>query len=342
MTQNHQSQSYRFCLEQLKSPTYANLCRYLHEQHWYKTQIIWRAHFSEQNFQFDASAAECLEYKDLLAHLIDLYCPQVMPTTFCINDRNWSLILNQIAAEFYLKNTQVMDEIENLVWILKPAQLNNGQHIKIFQRLSQLEQHYLSAKRLGGPHIVQQYCTNPHLLQGPAQGHKYSIRMFVVLTNYAGAYLYPEGYFNVALNPYLANQFTDLNSHLTNEHLEEGKRNVVQVPTKQYGLFAALYPQIKSIVSSVVSALKQSHPQAFIAQKERRLALFGFDFMVDATERVWLLEANHGPCFPVSDEHPLQEKVYYGFWQALISNFVLPIAMNQPINQIEYQIFESV
>lgn len=324
---------HRFCLRQARSPTYYNLSRYLQELGWRRTHFNWRANFSEQNFQFDSLAAECLEFKNLLAQLVAQYCPEVMPITYCINDQNWSLVLNQIASK--------PDYDDHVVWILKPATLNNGQHIKIFQHLSQLEQHYLSSDRLGGEHVLQQYLTQPHLLKGPSRGHKYSIRIFVIVTNYAGAYLYPKGYFNVGLHPYDENDFSDLSSHLTNEHLREDEFNVVQVPTERYELFKPFYPQIKSIVTATISGLQQQYPQAFICEKQRTLSIFGFDFMVDSDERVWLLEANHGPCFPTSDEHPLQKLLYYDFWQAFIASFVLPIAMNQPLDQIQYHLFEA-
>lgn len=336
MGNKSQTPPYRFCLKQLQIPTYYNLYKYLQKQGWNRTHFNWLAHFSEKNFQFNAEAAECLEFKNLLAELVTHYCPQIMPMTFCIDDQNWQSVLNQIADKFY------RDQVENLVWILKPAKLNNGQHIKIIQNLSQLEEHYLSANRLGGEHVLQQYLTSPHLLKGPSQGHKYSIRMFVILTNYDSAFLFPKGYFNIALNPYQSDEFTDLSCHLTNEHLHEDGSNVVQIPTEAYALFKPFYPQIKAIVSETVNGLQQRHPQAFIDDKERRLAIFGFDFMVDVHERVWLIEVNHGPCFPTSEEHPLQKKFYDQFWQAFYKNFVLPIAMRQHPAQIHYQLFERI
>ncbi|BCA93851.1 hypothetical protein TUM19329_02120 [Legionella antarctica] len=144
------SKGLRFCLRQSHSPAYYNLCRYLQEQGWRHTRFNYFAHFSEQNFQFNLQAAECLEFKHLLAQLVASFFPQVMPVTYCINDQNWFLILNQIADEYYRQGSQLADQTGDLAWILKPALLNNGQHIKIFHQLSQLEQHYLSGNRLGG------------------------------------------------------------------------------------------------------------------------------------------------------------------------------------------------
>ncbi|MDR3501906.1 MAG: tubulin-tyrosine ligase [Legionella sp.] len=332
----------RFYLRQSQSPTYYNLCHYLQAQGWKSLRLNWRAHFSEKNFQFDLSAAQCLEFKNLLAQLVAPFSPQIMPDTYCINDHNWPLILNQIADEYYWQGNQYVDQIDSLAWILKPALLNNGQHIKLFQSLSQLERHYMSSDRLGGEHVLQHYLLHPYLLQGPEKGHKFSIRIFVVLTNYAGAYIYPRGYFNVGLRPYQIDDLADLRPHLTNEHLSDEEFNVVQVRTQQYDLFKSFYPEIKAIASATVSALQKLHPQAFITEKQRLLALFGFDFIVDNDGRVWLLEANHAPCFPISDEHPLQLNLYYDFWQALIASFVEPIARQQAVDTIQYRLFEKL
>jgi tubulin--tyrosine ligase len=315
---------FRFYLPQT-SPTYQNLARFLQAQNWLPTDNYWLANFSDKNFSFDIAAAECLEFKHHLAQLVTHYCPEVMPETYPINDNNWSLVLSDIAEKYYMPENRLIDKVDNLAWILKPALLNNGQNIKIFDRVSQIEQHYLSSQRLGGPHVLQRYITNPHLLENK----KYSIRMFVIVTDYAGVYLYKNGYFNVAINPYEAQDFSPLNVHLTNEHLSEPDANVVQIPTQHFGeLFSAVYPQIKTVVNKTISALQHAFPLAFKKKygHSRHVAIFGFDFMVDETMKVWLLEANHGPCFPVEDKHPLQQVLYFPFWQDLIHGFVFPMA----------------
>ena len=329
---------YRVCLPQLQSPTYYNVCQNLQNKGWTHTRFKWLSHFNENHFKFNTAAAESLEFKHLLAQLVTQYCPNVMPETFCINDLNWASVLNDVANKYYLKTNYSADQVDNLVWILKPALLNNGQHIKIFHQFSQLERHYLGSNRLGGEHVLQQYITQPHLLKG----HKYSIRMFVVITNNAGAYIYPHGYFNVAQHPFQPDEFNNLEPHITNEHLHEGESNVVQIPTQRFDFFEPIYQQIKTIVSATITGLRQQHPQAFIAEKQRKLAVLGFDFLVDSEMRVWLLEANHGPCFPTSNDHPLQAYLYSDFWQAFIESFVLPIAKKLPAPQIQYHMFEWV
>ncbi|KTD02310.1 hypothetical protein [Legionella feeleii] len=330
---------YYFFLTETQSPTQYNLCRYLQEQGWSSSHLEEQADFGEGNLHFNLQAAEQLEFKHRLAELVHKFCSAVMPLTYCINDQNWPSVLQDIADKYYRHGWQYLDQIDNLVWILKPALLNNGKEIKIFQKLSELERHFLSNKRLGGEQVLQRYLTEPHLLR---DRHKYSIRMFVVLTNYAGVYLYPQGYFNVALHPFEPKNFIDLRPHLTNEHLSHEEANVVQIPAQRFATFTVFYPLIKSILAEIMRGLQQLYPQAFVCDKRRELAIFGFDFMVDKDQRLWLLEANHGPCFPIDDEHPLQKYLYYDFWQAFIASFVMPIATECTIEQIQYQQFEPI
>jgi len=318
---------YYFNLRQSASPTYFNLHQYLQEQKWRSTRFNWRAHFSEDNFQFNKEAAEQLEFKHLFAELAQKYCKENTPLTYRINDDNWLDVLQNLHAKQ-----------KKLIWILKPALLNNGQQIKIFQNLDELELHYSTNNRLGGEHVLQEYLLHSHLLKE----HKYSIRLFVVLTNDAGIYLYHHGYFNVAKQPYSINNFKLLDSHITNEHLHEHEANVIQIPTDRFDFFPEIYQQIKIILNKLMQGLQQMHAPAFQKEKRRKLAIFGFDFLMDENKKVWLIEANHGPCFPVGDHHPLQEYLYYDFWQAFIKSFVLPIAKKQKPSEITYYSFERI
>lgn len=332
----------RFCLRAAQSPTYYNLCHFLQELGWKSTRFNCLSHFNETHFQYNARITERLEFKHLLAELVAPCCPEVMPQSYPINDENWALILNHIAQKHYQQDGVLLDKMDSMAWILKPALLNNGQHIKIFEKLSQIEHHFLSANRLGGEHVLQSYVMNPYLLKGPREGHKFSIRMFVVLTHLGDAYLYPQGYFNISLQPYSHTDFSDMRPHLTNEHLQENARNVIQIPTEQYDFFKPYYPQIKDTVSKVMRGLKALYSKEFTLESQPKLAIFGFDFMIDNAERLWLLEANNAPCFPISKDHPLQERVYAPFWRAFIDKFVLPIATKKCPGSVQYAPFENL
>ena len=53
------------------------------------------------------------------------------------------------------------------------------------------------------------------------------------------------------------------------------------------------------------------------------------DLMLDHDEKLWLLEANHGPCFPVSSDHPLQLPLYQGLWESMLIELLEPLAVKR-------------
>ena len=299
-----------FHLAYARSPTEFNIKNQLVALGWRPTIWPWRAHFASHHLQFNPQVAETLEFKHLLARFMKDKCPQWFLPTFCLDDENWPSVL-----------TEVEQNLEAKVWILKPALLNNGQHIRLFDSLSAIDIYLQNTQRLGGEYVLQPYLADPHLL---SDNRKYSIRMFLVLSSYCGCFLYPQGYFNVAHHPYQKNNLLDLRSHLTNEHLSSDQINVTQIPSEKFLHFSAIYPSIRQITQDLVIALATSFPQAF-NPSERKLAFFGLDFMLDASGKVWFLEANHGPCFPMERHHPLQAHLYQKFWQEVVHCFIHPL-----------------
>jgi tubulin--tyrosine ligase len=175
---------------------------------------------------------------------------------------------------------------------------------------------------MGGPQVLQRYIVQPQLIKGPSAGHKFSIRQLVVLSTHAGCALFPDGYLNIALKPYQQNNFEQLNVHLTNEHLDDERINVVQRLSHEMDVYQPYKPDIIAICKLLVSTLKREFAPLW-HDNQPRIACFGFDFMVEAlNERLWLLEVNHGPCFPVDDLHPLFNNLYKPFWQQVVKQFI--------------------
>jgi tubulin--tyrosine ligase len=292
----------QFSLANLNSPTSHQLHQYLLAAGWKEGDD---PQFSETNLEF--TELDRLEFKHLLSQFLGPDLSWMQPPTWCLDEDNWQSVLSDLAQHQ-----------EQYAWILKPSLLNNGQDIHLFANLAEVVEHYSHTNRLGGPHVLQAYIDPPHLLQGPEFGHKYSLRLFVVMTNSA-AYLYPHGYFNVALKPYDLSHLKSKLGHITNEHLQPGVYNVVQVPTTQYPIFQRFWPQIINIFQEVSRKFLNE-----INLVDNKIGFLGMDLMLDANERVWLLEFNHGPCFPRDDSHPLYIPIYQNFWQAVVDEIISP------------------
>jgi len=168
----------RFHCSKETSPTHHQLVQFMQAAGLRHTTWAWRAAFTDRNLNFAPDACECLEFKHYLAKMLQLYCPLVTPETFVFDEFSWPSTLSDIAELHYTYRGKVQDHVDGLAWILKPALLNNGQRIKIFDRLSGIEEHFLLPQHLGGPHVLQRYILDPDLYDG----RKYSMRFFVVIT----------------------------------------------------------------------------------------------------------------------------------------------------------------
>jgi tubulin--tyrosine ligase len=296
-----------------KSPTHTNLARFLKAEGWKSSRFSAQAFVNDTWLQFLPQLSETLEYKHLLAAFLkENQLAYLMPETFFIDDQIWPSVLAKIDHSQFAK----------IPWILKPSMLNNGQHIHIFHDLDAVEAHFLSPQRMGGPQVLQRYIVKPQLIQGPTAGHKFSIRVLVVISTHLGSALFPSGYLNIALKPYQENNFSQLEAHLTNEHLSNERLNVVQRLSDEMVIFQPYKAGIITTCQLVVKTLRAQFANIW-QDSQPRMACFGFDFMVEAEgNKLWLLEVNHGPCFPVEDSHPLFNTLYRPFWQQLIKQFI--------------------
>lgn len=268
------------------------------------------AEIDDKILQVPDVLSEKLEYKDHLAQFLkqadlEYFAPQ----TFYIDDQN---------------HEDVICHLDEGCWILKPSMLNNGQHIHVFQDKVSILKHYQNKNRMGGPHVLQSYIHPPHLLKGPQLGHKYSIRLFAVMTFPYRVFLYPHGYFNICLKPY---DLQSLEGHLTNEHLSHDNINTIQIPTFQYALFQPMFPKIKDMLTCFFSKFQACVP----THLEKKLMFLGVDLMLDSHENIYLLEMNHGPCFPTTPHHPLQSLLYKGFWEACYEDILMTSSLSPEV-----------
>eukprot|EP01059_Diplonema_ambulator_P030062 TRINITY_DN5028_c0_g1_i1.p1 TRINITY_DN5028_c0_g1~~TRINITY_DN5028_c0_g1_i1.p1 ORF type:complete len:380 (+),score=121.20 TRINITY_DN5028_c0_g1_i1:1445-2584(+) len=193
------------------------------------------------------------------------------------------------------------------VWILKPSSGCGGQGIAISNDTKELLA--LVAKAPGkGMFVAQQYIARPLLLPG---GRKFDLRCWVLLTWDFKLYLFSEGSLRTSSTTY-NEDYHDLSAHVTNHCLQEtlpdyGKYEegnemwysafsrflTEEHPSRT--LEADVLPQVKHIVLSTFDAVKDLLAVDPATSPYLPFQLFGYDFLIDAAFKVWLLEINGSP-----------------------------------------------
>ncbi len=292
---------------------------------WEKTENPKEAIFNDKHLTLNDEVSKNLEYKHLLAQLMAKYCPHSIPVTYHITDNNYREVLAKIRYQHYLPTGE--SKQKDLKWILKPSMLNNGDFIKLFNHVEEIKKHYETSNRLGGSHVVQQYLSSPDLIEG----RKYTFRVAGVFTNYAGIFLYKEGYVNISAHPFtLEDNMQNRKVHITNYLLEGELSHIEQRSTQQLENFPQIYQQMCEIVRCVIKALLKKEPTYLKRHHEKVFEIFGFDFILDAQGKLWLIEINQGPDAPTFEENRLDKILWQPFWQDIIEEFVLPIALETP------------
>lgn len=307
---------YSFHFTEAHLPTQANLILQA-KKNGFEAGTAHKATINDSLLALNETALSHLEHKHLLHDLITRHRPTLIPQGFHVHDGN------------VLDVASIIQTKSNIRWLLKPALRNNGDGIVFIPDAQGLIQHYQSHERYGGDHLLQAYIANPHLLNG----HKYSIRMFIIVTHEAKAYLYRHGYMNIARDPY---DIENRQGYLTNEHLQHDTPNVWQAPTERCPHFDGIAEKIKGASSQLMQAFLDEHG-SHIKQDTPALAFLGADWMLDTSLKLWLLEVNHGPCFPTDPNHPLQVHLYDDFWDSVFQEIALPLLSGRPPKLVSFE-----
>jgi tubulin--tyrosine ligase len=304
-----------------------HIARRLLAKGWQETSQIAQASFADTNLTLNDEISKYLEYKHLLAALVAKNCPDIMPITYHVNDENYQTVFAKMIFDHYMINNIYQKEIKDLKWILKPSMLNNGDNIFLFNNIEELKAHYATISRLGGDHVIQRYISDPDLIGG----RKYTFRVAAVITNYAGVFLYKQGYINISGYPFDLNDgFKNKKVHITNYVIDGEFAHIEQRATQTIEDFSEIYQQMCAIVLATMQGLLKKAPGFLQPQKKQAFEIFGFDFMRDQKGKIWLIEINQAPDAPTFEENKLDNILWDVFWQDIIDDFVLPIALKVP------------
>lgn len=291
-----------------------HIARCLDEKGWKRLDEPQHALFHDADMELDDAVSAHLEQKHLLCLLLKRHQLDWMPLTFPVNDLTYPKVIEDIKAT-------VTEEIP--IWFLKPALLNNGDEILLLNDINEVATYFKKARHLEGDHVLQRAVHPPALIEG----RKFTFRLSGILTNEPGVYLYDTGYLNISALLY--NDGEDLalkKRHVTNYLIEGEIAGIEQRLSSEYPQFKSqIYPKMIEIVKSTVLALLGEYPNYLRQDDKPKFEIFGFDFMLDQANRLWLIEINQGPDFPVDPNHPLFSTLWDPFWHDVTDNFVLPL-----------------
>jgi len=231
------------------------------------------------------------------------FCPQ----TFCLPREKESLL------KWF--HSTVASSKQKPVLIAKPDGGCQGNGIFLTNSLKAL-------KKLKGLTAVQQYISNPYLING----FKFDLRLYVAVTSCTPrirAFLHEEGLVRFATQKYSVPRHENLSDrfmHLTNYSVN--KKNVNYAQEEKWALsdlfchlqqnqidVSALKERIEDLVVRTLLATKDNLEQEYRAffQSEtsvlaqnvkegfRCFEILGFDVMIDSELKPWLIEVNHSP-----------------------------------------------
>ncbi len=207
------------------------------------------------------------------------------------------------------------------IWILKPIESSRGRGITLVDSLVQVV--------YSEPVVVQRYVANPLLLDS----YKFDLRLYVLVTSFQPsleAFIYTEGFVRLCTLPF---QLQDLGNplvHVTNSsvqtrqatrggaladahplctappvHMGGSKLRLTYLWERLRAQGAATEAVWQDIVAVVLKSLVCVADA--IPPQPRAFELFGYDVLLDADLRPWLLEVNASPS--LAREHPLDKEV---------------------------------
>lgn len=204
----------------------------------------------------------------------------------------------------------------NAMWIMKPTSRSQGKGIFIINKLAQIKKWSTQSRWAQMPlkeaYVISRYIENP-LLVG---GKKFDLRIYVLVTSYRPlkAYQYVHGFARFCNEKYntdmgdMDNPFIHLTNVAIQKHNEEynskhgGKwhiKNLRLYVEQIYGLEASnrlFYAMDQLIIHSLKAV------QNVMINDRHCFECYGYDILIDAELKPWLVEVNASPSLSTTTE----------------------------------------
>eukprot|EP01066_Platyproteum_vivax_P016338 Platyproteum_vivax@DN7088_c0_g1_i4.p1 len=226
----------------------------------------------------------------------------VYPTTFVLPSEYGMFV------DSFRRQEEVANES---IWIMKPVGKSQGRGIFLINKIADISG--WKNERIPDPtdeekpssYIVQQYIVNPLLLGG----RKFDIRLYVLVTSFwpLTFWLYRSGFARFSSCYYSSehSQLQDQCIHLTNVSIQKqadtynrssggkwdlNKFKLYMLSRFGYKKTTALFLEMQSVITHSLLAVQHA-----IINDGHSFEVYGYDVIIDANFKVWLLEVNCSP-----------------------------------------------
>ena len=196
------------------------------------------------------------------------------------------------------------------IWIVKPSGLSRGRGIRLYNSLEEINFHLKSKDSCW---IIQKYIENPFLYQG----RKLDMRQWVMVTDWnpLTVWFYDECYVRLSSSQYCKDNLKNRFSHLTNTIVNKRSSNFTEedclLSQDSFAEYLAsihggdpfyqkIQPAMKSIVKNAMLCV-----QDMVDNRKNSNEIYGFDFCIDDSMKLWLIEVNSSPAWDTTSVHAM-------------------------------------
>jgi hypothetical protein len=218
-----------------------------------------------------------------------------------------------IARQNYAKEALAPKHCQENIWLVKPANMNQGRGIEVFRNLKDIL-HFIGTRPPNSYWVAQKYIEKPLLYHG----RKFDLRIWVTLTNKMELFVYKKAYMRTSSFTYdmkNPNNYVHLTNNCLQKHgdnygkheegntlgLEYLKKYLEEMfPNYNIDFDKMIFQRMRDlIIDTFLSWKKNFNPN----KRKNVFELFGYDFLIDEDLRTWLIEVNTNPYLGVPNDY---------------------------------------
>ena len=281
-----------------------------------------------------------LTRKDLMAKKIKKYKKYLLKDNKCIEHLNFlpiTYVLPQDMSIFI----EEFKRYPNSLWILKPSNKCQDQGITLVNKTSKLKKINFNNKTItenntqitiNDTYVISKYIDNPFLIGGK----KFDMRIYCLVTSFhpLKAYLYKQGFCRFC-NEKFSVDVSDINNiymHLTNVAVQKKYEKYSKSHGGKFSLFNLnlylenLYGYEKAKkcnedIKNVIIGSLQCVQKVMFSDKHC-FECYGYDILLDANLKPWLIEINSSPSLSTSTkgDFVLKKKLISDFMDIIVTD----------------------